>query len=111
LHEVLCIVIESHDEATEGREKAQQKVGKLAEMTYMPQGEAEDLEDELAQIKAEIKKLMYEVGEHYMKWLSIYKQYLSIISCMVLEFFVFVRSSDIKGGTLTEVLRSLRTGC
>lgn len=53
-------VLESHDEATEERVKAQQKVGKLAEMTYMPQGEAEDLEDELAQIKAEIKKLMYE---------------------------------------------------
>jgi desulfoferrodoxin (superoxide reductase-like protein) len=104
LHEVLCIVIESHDEETEGREKAQQKVGKPAEMIYeyMPQGEAEDLKDELAQIKGEIKKLMHEVGEHYIKWLSIYKQYLPIKGCMILEFFIFITSSDIKGGTLTE---------
>jgi desulfoferrodoxin (superoxide reductase-like protein) len=73
LHEVLYIVIGSHDEATEGREKTQQKAGTMAEMTCIPQGEVEDLEDELAQIKEEIKKLMHEVGEHYMKWLSIYK--------------------------------------
>lgn len=84
----MCFIIGSNCHVTEEVPRAQEKAWKPAEETGVPQVEPEDLEDELAQIKAEIKKLMYEVGDFcYMKclvfgeWLSICKSYFPIKSC------------------------------
>lgn len=65
---ILSVVTGPNSEAAEQSLRAHEKFRKSAEEACMSQGEAEDLEDELAQIKAEIKKLMHEVADlHYMK--------------------------------------------
>lgn len=69
----MCIVIGPNIDTTEGCLKAQEKAWRPAEETGVPQGEPEDLEDELAQIKAEIKKLMREVS------------YFCYVKCLVLR--------------------------
>lgn len=67
---IFCVVKGQDSNVTEEILRAQEEAWKCAEETDVPKEEPEDREDELAQIKAEIKKLLKEVGDIcYMKYL------------------------------------------